>query len=44
VRADDLREGNRRAGLTITEKTNRNGTGERMDLALAVDALTSVVG
>jgi hypothetical protein len=33
---------NRQAGLTITERTNRNGVGEPMDLAYAVDALLAV--
>ena len=32
------------AGLTITEDTNRNGDGERMDLLLAVEAFAEIVG
>jgi hypothetical protein len=42
--AHALIEQSRHAGLTITANTNRNGTGERMDLALAVDALASIIG
>jgi hypothetical protein len=42
--ADALREQSRQAGLKITEKTNRNGTGERMDLGMTVDVLVAITG
>jgi Domain of unknown function (DUF222)/HNH endonuclease len=42
--ADALDGQNRRAGLEITAKTNRHGTGERLDLDAAVQAVHSIVG
>jgi hypothetical protein len=35
---------NDRRRITITEQTNRNGDGDRLDLACAFDALVSVIG
>jgi hypothetical protein len=40
--ADELRAENRRLGLTIGPRTNRNGCGGRLDLRLAVSAIASV--
>jgi HNH endonuclease len=40
---DELRERNRSNGLTIDSQTCRKGTGERMDLAMAVDAVLRIV-
>jgi Domain of unknown function (DUF222)/HNH endonuclease len=39
-----LRERHRRLGLLIDSDSCRNGTGDRMNLSLAVDALMSVAG
>jgi hypothetical protein len=39
-----LRDQNRTKGLTIDNRTCRNGTGDRMDLSLTVDALSSSIG
>jgi hypothetical protein len=42
--AEQLVADNHGAGLQITRRTNRNGAGERMNLALTVDALIHVAG
>jgi hypothetical protein len=39
-----LHDQHRRQGLTIDDNTCRNGTGDRMDLGLAVDAIISIAG
>jgi hypothetical protein len=41
--AEELVAQNRRSGLAITARTNRNGDGDPFDLACAVDALLSVM-
>jgi len=41
---DGLVERNRRSGRTIDADTNLNGTGEPMNLGLAVDSLLQIVG
>ncbi len=40
--ADELLADNHRRGLTIDRRTNRNGDGERLDLAATVDAVLSI--
>jgi hypothetical protein len=42
--AEALRDQHRRRRLTIDAATCRNGTGDRMDLSLAVDAISSIAG
>lgn len=42
--AEEMVALNEKAGLTITEKTNHNGYGDRLDLGCAVDALITVMG
>jgi hypothetical protein len=42
--ADALPDRHRRLGLTIDEETCKNGTGDRMDLGYAVDAMISICG
>jgi hypothetical protein len=42
--AGELRAGNHRLGLSIGPRTNRNGDGDRLDLGLAVLAISHAVG
>jgi hypothetical protein len=39
-----LRDQHRERHVTIDAETCRNGTGDRMDLSLAVDAIISIAG
>ena len=41
---DELPDRHRRLGLTIDEETCKNGSGDRMDLDYAVDAIISICG